>query len=248
MPLTLSICCRCLLQGSHHPPRGQSACRCTPPMRPPWASFPRIPCKESAVSITIWVSEVSSLKTNHGVPFYDPFNAWTRCGGISTYPQTEGAHLGLGGGFIENEPWDPILFPFYDTLSAQTRYGGISTCLQTEGPWAPLPRIPCKESAVRVLTSVWEVSSLKNESRGQFLWPILCSLCPCSPRIPCKESAVRGCIYPLFEGGMNMLTADSVQGIRGEHTHIPLFEGGMSMLTADSLQGIRGKGVHVPFI
>ena len=80
----------------------------------------------------------------------------------------KGAHLGLGSEFIENEPWDPILFPFYDTLSAQTRYGGISTCLQTEGPWAPLPRIPCKESAVRVPTSVWEVSSLKTNHGVNF--------------------------------------------------------------------------------
>ena len=54
---------------------------------------------------------------------------------------------------------------------------------------------------------------IENESRGQFLWPILCSLC--------LESAVRGCIYPSFEGGMRVLTADSLQGIRGKGGHTP---------------------------
>ena len=63
---------------------------------------------------------------------------------------------------------------------------------------------------------------IENESRGQFLWPILCSLCPCLPWIPCKESAVSGCIYPSFEGGMSALAADSLQGIRGQRTHTPL--------------------------
>ena len=57
---------------------------------------------------------------------------------------------------------------------------------------------------------------IENESRGQFLWPILCSLCPCLPWIPCKESAVRGCNDPSSEGCVHMLTVDSLQGIRGK--------------------------------
>ena len=65
---------------------------------------------------------------------------------------------------------------------------------------------------------------IENESRGQFLWPILCSLC--------LESAVRGCIYPSFEGGVSTRIYPSFEG--GMSTRIyPSFEGGRSMLAAD---------------
>ena len=73
MPLTLSICCKCLLRGSHPPPRCQRACQGTPQTEGPWAPLPRIPCKESAVRVLTSVWEVTSSKTNHGIPFYSHF-------------------------------------------------------------------------------------------------------------------------------------------------------------------------------